>query len=485
MKKETLLKELNFGSVDSESETNLDKIFIQTKNFDEFLDPNTALLLGSKGAGKSALYRLFTKYEESAREMAQHAIDNVYLVAGVGFKDVAEMDDMQLLNQIESQNISPEAAWKIYITYKIIHSLYKSYSIVCGKNGRRVLQKSHSIKDYRISAILKRLYECFIGEPPQLEQIDFKDVSILLSKNSKVSIYELLSEINDYLVSEKKTVWLLLDKIDELFPNKANVRKECIEGLFLAYIDFVSRYSNIKLKIFLRTDIWNTLSFVNKSHLTDKTTIITWHEDSLKHLLVKRAVYNKTIRKYVEESAHTDSWEKDVNGCFNALFPPKVYPGPREAKTMSWIIERSKDGLGGVYPREIINFGNYSKQEELKLKEELDREINPNTSLISGLSIRNAFSYVSTVKVQSYLSEFRYLSKHFERFTGQQTAEYSQEEIIKLMENLQPEGEDMIRQLHETGVISYSSGQILTRDAKIVVPRLFRSGLGIVTFGRP
>ena len=138
------------------------------------------------------------------------------------------------------------------------------------------------IRDSRISAILKRLYECFIGEPPQLEQIDFKDVSILLSKNSKVSIYELLSEINDYLVSEKKTVWLLLDKIDELFPNKANVRKECIEGLFLAYIDFVSRYSNIKLKIFLRTDIWNTLSFVNKSHLTDKTTIITWHEDSLR-----------------------------------------------------------------------------------------------------------------------------------------------------------------------------------------------------------
>ena len=53
------------------------------------------------------------------------------------------------------------------------------------------------------------------------------------------------------------------------------------------------------------------------------------------------------------------------------------------------------------------------------------------------------------------------------------------------MSGLQPEGEEMIRQLHETGVIAYSSGEILTQEAKNIVPRLFRNGLGIVTMGRP
>ena len=53
------------------------------------------------------------------------------------------------------------------------------------------------------------------------------------------------------------------------------------------------------------------------------------------------------------------------------------------------------------------------------------------------------------------------------------------------MSGLEPGGEDMIRQLHETGVIAYSSGQKLTKDYKIIVPRLFRNGLGIVTMGRP
>ena len=77
------------------------------------------------------------------------------------------------------------------------------------------------------------------------------------------------------------------------------------------------------------------------------------------------------------------------------------------------------------------------------------------------------------------------LSKHFERFSGLQNAEFSQDELIQLMNGLKPEGEEMIRQLHETGVISFSSGEILTRDSKIIVPRLFRSGLGIITMGRP
>lgn len=485
MKKYDLLTNLSFGAVDSESEKDLDKVFIQTENFKEFLNPNIALLLGSKGAGKSALFRLFAKYEASARCMSAHAIDDVYIVAGIGFKDVPEMDDMQLFNQIDSKAVSAETAWKIYITYKIIFELYAKYEIICGKKCLSVLQKSNVVRDNRILGLFTQLYKKFVGDPPKISQIDFKNVSISLSQNSKVSIYELLDEINAYLLHNKKTVWLLLDKIDELFSSKAETRKECIEGLFLAYIDFVARYSSIKVKIFLRTDIWNTLSFVNKSHLTDKTAKIIWNTESLTELILKRAVANKVVNDYIMSTTHLQSWKDDANRCFSLLFPDKVYPGPREAKTISWIIERSTDGLGGVYPREIINFCNFSVKEELKKGENLSQDMDPTKSAISGTSIRNAFISVSDTKVHSYLSEFINLSKHFERFTGQTSAEFTQIGLAELMKGLHPEGEEMIKQLHETGVIAYTSGLVLIPDSKIIVPRLFRSGLGIITQGRP
>jgi len=65
-----LLDVLEFGSVDSESERNLDSKFIKTKDFNDFVKPQKALVLGAKGSGKSALFQMFAKYENSARELA-------------------------------------------------------------------------------------------------------------------------------------------------------------------------------------------------------------------------------------------------------------------------------------------------------------------------------------------------------------------------------------------------------------------------------
>lgn len=62
--KDELLEALEFGSVDSESEKNLDSKFIRTKDFNDFLNPQKALILGAKGSGKSALFQMFSKYED-------------------------------------------------------------------------------------------------------------------------------------------------------------------------------------------------------------------------------------------------------------------------------------------------------------------------------------------------------------------------------------------------------------------------------------
>ena len=54
MNKLEILNNLYFGNVDSESEEALDKIFIQTDDFNKFVDEKTSVIIGAKGAGKSA-----------------------------------------------------------------------------------------------------------------------------------------------------------------------------------------------------------------------------------------------------------------------------------------------------------------------------------------------------------------------------------------------------------------------------------------------
>ena len=54
-----------------------------------------------------------------------------------------------------------------------------------------------------------------------------------------------------------------------------------VESLFRTYLKFVNRFPRIRFKIFLRNDIWSTLEFVNKSHISDKCVELSWDENSL------------------------------------------------------------------------------------------------------------------------------------------------------------------------------------------------------------
>lgn len=82
--KKELLSKLEFGSVDSESESDLDRKFIKTKDFEQFINPQKSLVLGAKGSGKSALFQMFSKYEQVAKKLA--GLDRkIIIVTGTGF----------------------------------------------------------------------------------------------------------------------------------------------------------------------------------------------------------------------------------------------------------------------------------------------------------------------------------------------------------------------------------------------------------------
>lgn len=106
MDKRFILKNLYFGNVDSESEEELDKIFIKTSDFETFIDEKTAVVIGAKGAGKSALFRLFTNFESKAREIAERKLDDIIIVSGTGFKDVSNMDYATIFNDMKEDKMT-------------------------------------------------------------------------------------------------------------------------------------------------------------------------------------------------------------------------------------------------------------------------------------------------------------------------------------------------------------------------------------------
>lgn len=64
------------------------------------MEEKTAVVIGAKGAGKSALYRYFTNFEKSARRDAGAELEDVIIVSGTGFKDVANLDCPEIRNEM-------------------------------------------------------------------------------------------------------------------------------------------------------------------------------------------------------------------------------------------------------------------------------------------------------------------------------------------------------------------------------------------------
>lgn len=480
------LRALDFGSVNSESEDDLDRLFVRTGDFDKFLRPKVWLALGAKGTGKSALFELFTKYEDTARHLAGESLDDVILAAGTGFGDLTEIatGEIQALKH-EVEGYDHDKLWRLYIAIKCGLALDESFEIPKGPL-KELLRAVGGRRDYRIGSLLSQLWTLAIGRAPNSVKLSAGGASVSLSGgNRQLDVVTLLEDVNAALAKSNKTIWLLFDKIDEIWPSDRAERKSALEGLMTASMHIRRTFPAIQPVVLLRTDLWSELDFTNKDHLTDKTIILNWGPGHLASLLVKRALSNAPVREYVHKTIpklagrEVEEWTADeVLEALKEIFPPTAYPGEREAEIMDWLMERVTDGLNTALPRDTIVLANSAAENQR------DRGEVGTSSILTRESVREAFTRTSEVRNESFLAEFPELREHFLRFSGQTKAEFTRQELLDLMSGLEPTGDALLGRLFEIGLIRPNTGRVLTART-FQIPRLYRTGLGLVIRGRP
>lgn len=486
----TLLHDLDFGKVDAESEEELVERFVRTYGFNQISDEDTLIILGPKGSGKSAIFRLLTEYTKEAQEiLGEEHPTNTHLIKATGGNDVKSIDNRDLNKLRNQDDFSYDEFWRIYIGTKVASTLGDIGYTAGGKLGSGnelsdVLRAFNQQSDWRIIPVFKSIWEAIVGDPPSSGSISYGRFSLEIGNDENMNIDRLLEQEQQALEERGEDIWLLFDRIDELHSREPEKRKELLESLFTVQRTFVDRYSNIQLKIFLRTDIWNELQFINKSHIADKMVELQWDDLQLLKLVNKRMLQSDNVLKYIEESTsmefsanNVDEHDKEIQEkIFYSVFEDQVYSGPREADLFDWMASRIEDGQGGRYPRELITFCNEA------VKEEIQSEEHPDESLIGGLSVRDAFFTVSEQRVNTYLSEFPDLEEHFARFDGKKTAEYSHTELHDMFDDLEPNGKKAIDRMVDVGFFEENrSGE----EKKYEIPRLYREGIGLIIRGRP
>lgn len=418
--REEVLRQLTIGARVAEEEADeLEEYFVETDQFRRIVAGEVDIVFGPKGSGKSAIY-------SSVLARATELFDTstaILLVAGENPKGTTAFAG--IIPDPPTSEDEFRGMWKLYVL-SLINEVMTDYAMASdeAKKIRIVLAEMGLIKGQGgLSALVHRVttYLNAILRPQSIEAGVSLDPStgaptgligkIILREPSNeeraagfVSVDHLIELAETALSAANIQIWILFDRLDVAFEGSDELEANALRSLFRVYLDLL-RFDHIHLKIFMRSDIWNSITsegFREASHIT-RTVSITWTESSLLNLVVKRLVKNPALLDYLNIKA-SGALVGSVaqRAFFDMIVPDQIDPGSRRPKTYEWMIGRAKDGTGNTAPRELIHLLTESRNEQLAIIERGQQD-SDETFLLTREAIRGALPKVSQVRLEQTL----------------------------------------------------------------------------------
>lgn len=440
MNSQDILREIDLGDSVAENEREkLQDYFVKTEAWNRLIKGDIDIVYGSKGAGKSALYLLLL--QQNGIEQGKRKIQIVH------GEEVAH--DPVFKQYIEREvNLPTEDGfrqlWKVYVLALVGNHLVKNFQSLEGiQSVFRSLRENKLIPLDGLPRIFKGAKEFLervkvsLKTPEGYEgSLTLEEPSLEEEEQNKKSVGTLLREIDDVLDQANVEIWVSFDRLDVAFTD-SEIETPALRSLFRVYRDF-SGLKSLKLKIFLRDDIWSRITreigFREQSHIT-RTHTIRWTEDSLRHLIISRFFNNKVIEEHTAmDKGKVMGSEKAQKYVFDSIFPKQVESGPKKPLTFDWMLSHIVDGRQKPAPREIINLIKFAREDQASINEIGGLGSNPKDYLISSIAIKTALNRVSEERTNVIWSEYPDLRKYVEAFKGEKT-EHSASTVVQLFKS--------------------------------------------------
>jgi len=437
--KAQVLASMSFGQrVAEEERDELVHYFVSTDVWNRLFAGDLDVIYGPKGSGKSALYTLLNARSSELFDRG------VLLAAGENLRGTTAFHGLVVDPPATEEEF--RGLWKLYFAC-LASGVFEDYGlneaqskqlkdqlaeaglVPAGKSLQSILR---SVFDYvkraqRFDGIEAGVrLDPATGLPVGITgKITFSEPSASAHSAGYRSIDSLLKMVDDALQSAGLSLWIGLDRLDVAFAESIDLEKNALRALFKVYLDLMA-YSNLHLKIFLRTDIWNRIvheGFREASHITRHATI-KWDRRGLMSLVSERAVENASICAfYGLDGAAVRASAKEQEALFYRMCPDQVDPGLRRPRTFEWVLTRTQDASGMNAPRELIHFMNALRGEQVRRLE--TGESAPEGGLLfSRPAFKEALPEVSQVRLEQTLyAEHPDLRVWLEKLRGEKTSQ--------------------------------------------------------------
>ncbi|MCW9054419.1 MAG: hypothetical protein OQJ98_00310 [Candidatus Pacebacteria bacterium] len=488
MERSELVKSLRFGEGVAESESSdLSKYFVETDQWNRVIAGEIDIVYGHKGSGKSALYTLLLEKNDKIEEASIISAENPR--GDTAFQNI---EIKPPTSEVDFQSL-----WKLYFVSLV--GLFLQEAKVKNNPANEltaVLRRAGFLEQDKktlISRILdfinKRKLQSLEGMltfDPNTGMVSCVGKASLEgdpTDDSKVniSIDQLITYANQALRMENLIVWIAIDRLDVAFKENHNLEENALRALFHCYLSLLSAES-IKLKIFLRTDIWKRITeqgFREASHITRHVTI-DWSEAKLLNLIMRRILINPQISEYfgVNPNDVLSDYTKQQE-LFYRIFPKQVDLGPKKPETFKWMVTRCTDGTDTVAPRELIQLLNQIREEETR-SFEMGQASEDKEPLFSRTSVKEALPQVSRTRLhQTLYAEFPKSKPYIEKLEGEK-AEHTLATLKKIWSVDDDETEKIAIKLTNVGFFEKRGNK---DTPTFWIPFLYRPALNI-TQGR-
>lgn len=429
-----VLKKIRFGERIAEDELGqLEKYFVATDQWNRVYSGEVDVVYGPKGSGKSALYALIDKKQDALfdRKIILGNAENIR--GSTAFADI--------ISEPPPSERSFIALWKLYFLILTTSALRdfgisnsSSRELIAALERAELLPENGSLAQFfraarrqiwgylfpeRESVEWTIALDPLTGTPLPIRRTTFRPSTKREDRPIEIPLDDLIGRADASLREAGYQLWIIFDRLDVAFNESPDLERNALRALFRMYNDFKG-YDNIRLKIFVRDDIWERISeggFAEASHIT-RTTSIEWTFEGLVNLFVRRLLNNTAAVDYlgVDASDVRDSFDRQLS-LIQRIFPDKVETG-KNPETFKWMMNRIQDGTGKPAPRELIHLLEQARQTQISRLERGEPE--PSGDLLFDRAVfKIALREVSKVRYeQTFCAENPGLKSYTDKLKG-------------------------------------------------------------------
>lgn len=314
------------------------------------LRPDSVIIRGAPGVGKSALFGVLRELQTSARISSFFAESRLPDGKWIeGFSDIALLHPhASLVGRFASS--ATETAIRAFWMAHLVRRLHAH------------LPDQVSLPPFLAPQAADELGDPFAWMSAAEKNLDTLAVAILQAERA--------------LATRNETLFLVYDHLDHISAADSQVPPRCIGALLGIWYSLLLRCKQIRAKIFLRDDLY--LAALNGHPDAGRLRAVTieWDESALYRVLVRHLANTPALHGWLtavpglhlhhhggELGWIPDDMDIEVQRAFVARLAGSTKGrGPGKMHTHRWVLNRLQDARGDVAPRSLLCLFGYAAQ---------------------------------------------------------------------------------------------------------------------------